>query len=107
MINRGDVYWVDLNPTVGSEIKKLRPCVVVSADPINRARRTVIVVPLSTSAKIAPPITISVSCLDKNVAAVCDQLRSVDKKRLKNLAATLAQEDLELLENALRSVMVL
>ncbi|MFX5611461.1 type II toxin-antitoxin system PemK/MazF family toxin, partial [Acinetobacter baumannii] len=50
MMNRGDVYWVDLDPTRGAEIQKKRPCVLVSLSTINQVRRTVIVVPLSTSA---------------------------------------------------------
>ena len=49
-MDRGDIYWVDLNPTTGSEINKQRPCVLVGATPINQARHTVVVVPLSTSA---------------------------------------------------------
>ena len=61
-MNRGDIYWVDLNSTTGSEINKLRPCVLVAATPINQARHTIVVVPLSSSAKPRPPITISVSC---------------------------------------------
>jgi len=60
-MNRGDVYWVDLDPTKGSEINKLRPCVIISANPINKARRTVIVIPLSTSAQPRPPLVVKVS----------------------------------------------
>jgi len=47
-MNRGDIYWVNLEPTQGAEIRKKRPCVIVGATPINRARHTVVVVPLST-----------------------------------------------------------
>ena len=107
MMNRGDIYWVDLNPTVGSEINKLRPCVLVGATPINQARRTVLVVPLSTAAKPRPPITIEVSCLNRKVIAVCDQIRSVDKTRFKNHAGYLSIKDLEKLDNALQQVLSL
>lgn len=62
----------------------------VGATPINQARKTVIVVPLSTSAIVKPPITISVACLEKKVIAVCDQIRSVDKARLKKQAGFLS-----------------
>ncbi|MGZ3578481.1 MAG: type II toxin-antitoxin system PemK/MazF family toxin, partial [Syntrophales bacterium] len=44
-MSRGDIYWVNLDPTVGSEIRKKRPCVLIGATPINEARRTVVVVP--------------------------------------------------------------
>jgi mRNA interferase MazF len=106
-MNRGSVYWVDLNPTTGSEINKLRPCVIVGATPINQARHTVVVVPLSTAAKARPPVTIAVSCLGKQVTAVCDQIRSVDKSRLKNSAGTLSSSDMQALDDGLRQVLVL
>lgn len=106
-MNRGDVYWVNLDPTTGSEINKLRPCVLVGATPINQARRTVVVVPLSTSATARPPLTISVSCLGKQVTAVCDQIRTVDKSRLKNVAGSLTDKDLNALDDGLRQVLCL
>ena len=106
-MNRGDVYWVDLNPTIDSEINKLRPCVLIGATPINRARHTVIVVPLSSSAKARPPITISVSCLNKQVTAVCDQIRTIDKSRLKNQVGALSEKDMDSLNDGLRQTMCL
>lgn len=104
-MKRGEVYWVDLNPTKGSEINKLRPCVIISATPINRARRTVVVVPLSTQAKLVPPITVAVNCLGKQVVAVCDQVRTVDKSRLVEPAGCLSFNDLTSLNDALRQVL--
>ena len=59
---RGDIWWVALDPTLGSEIRKTRPCVVVSVKVLNERRRTVIVVPLSSSTKATPPILIPISC---------------------------------------------
>ena len=106
-MNRGDVYWVDLNPTKGSEINKERPCVLVGATPINMARRTVVVVPLSTSAIIRPPVTVGVNCLGKIVAAVCDQIRTVDKTRLKKKAGALLVKDLQELDEGLKQVLAL
>ena len=106
-MNRGDVYWVDLDPAKGSEINKQRPCVLVGATPINLARRTVIVVPLSTSAKPVPPITIAVSCMNKSVTAVCDQIRTVDKSRLKRPAGKLSDKDISAIDDGLRQVLVL
>ncbi len=106
-MTRGEIYWVDLNPTQGSEINKLRPCVLVGATPINQARHTVVVVPLSTAAKARPPITILVSCLGKQVTAVCDQIRTVDKSRLRNSAGRLSIKDLCALDEGLRQVLAL
>jgi mRNA interferase MazF len=107
MMNRGDIYWVDLNPAKDSEINKLRPCVLVGATPINQARHTVVVVPLSTSAKARPPITISVLCMGKEVTAICDQIRTVDKSRLKNSAGSLSIKDLNAIDDGLRQVLCL
>jgi len=106
-LKRGDVYWVDLDPTKGSEIKKMRPCVLVGATPISQARRTVVVVPLSTAGKPRPPIAIPASCLGKKVVAVCDQIRAVDKARLIKDAGSLSKEDMIALDAGLRQVLSL
>lgn len=106
-MNRGDVYWVNLDPTAGSEIRKTRPCVIIGATPINRARRTVVVVPLSSAGDQNPPLVIEVGCLGKNAMAICDQIRAVDKSRLGERADTLSYKDLEKLEDGLRQVLCL
>jgi mRNA interferase MazF len=107
-MNRGDVYWVNLDPKVGSEINKKRPCVLVGASPINKARRTVVVVPLSTSAIPRLPIVVPVNCLGKQVAAVCDQIKAVDKSRLADKPADqLSQKDIKVLDESLRQVLSL
>lgn len=106
-MNRGDVYWVNLNPTKGSEINKERPCILVGATPINQARRTVVVVPLSTKAIVKPPITVAVSCLGKTVTAVCDQIRTIDKTRIKKQAGTLSHRDIQTVDAALKEVLAL
>lgn len=106
-LKRGDIYWVDLNPTVGSEIKKQRPCVLMGATPINQARRTVLVIPLSSSGVPRPPLVIEVECLGRKVVAVCDQLWAVDKSRLRESAGSLTADDLEQIEEALRRILSL
>jgi mRNA interferase MazF len=106
-MNRGDIYWVDLNPTTGSEIQKVRPCILIGATPINKARHTILVVPLSTSGIPRPPLVISLQCKGKTVVAVCDQLRAVDKSRLGKQIGSLSNQDMELLENGLRQVLSL
>ena len=106
-LSRGNVFWVNLDPTQGSEISKLRPCVLVGATPINRARRTVVVVPLSTGGKPRPPLAIPVRCLDKDVIAVCDQIRAIDKTRLVKGAGLLSAKDLEAIDDGLRQILSL
>ncbi|MHC1729719.1 MAG: type II toxin-antitoxin system PemK/MazF family toxin [Syntrophobacteraceae bacterium] len=107
-LQRGSVWWINLDPTQGSEIKKIRPCVLVSATPINQARRTVLVVPLSSSGNPPhPPITVKVSCMGKNALAVCDQLRAVDKSRLTDWIEEMDQESLGSMGKALQQVLSL
>jgi mRNA interferase MazF len=106
-MKRGDVYWINLDPTIGSEIKKKRPCVLVGASPINKARHTVVIVPLSSSPRSYPPITIPVKCMNKDVVAVCDQIRAVDKSRLFKKMDILSESDMDVLDDALKQVLSL
>lgn len=82
-MNRSDIYWDNFDSSNGSEINKSCPCVLIGATPINLARCTVVIVPLSISATARPPITIAVSCLDKTFTAIGDQIRTIDKSRIK------------------------
>lgn len=104
-IKRGSVYWVDLNPARGSEIRKKRPCVVMGVDPINAARRTVVVIPLSSSGRERPPLAVGVTCMQRKVIAVIDQIRAVDKSRLFEKCDSLEQDDMSSLETALKAVL--
>jgi len=81
VVKRFDVYLIDLDPTKGSEIKKTRPCLIVSPDEMNRHIRTVIVAPMTTAGK---PYPTRVPCKFKNKKGqiVLDQVRTVDKTRL-------------------------
>ena len=81
VIRRFDVFLVALDPTVGSEIKKTRPCLVVSPDEMNRHIATVIVAPLTTRGR-AYPTRIACRFQGKNGQIVLDQLRTIDKARL-------------------------
>lgn len=78
---RGDVFLVALDPTRGSEIRKTRPCVVVSPDEINAHLRTVIVAPL-TSAGHSFPFRVPSRFAGKGGEVVLDQLRTVDHERM-------------------------
>ena len=81
MVSRFDVYLVNLDPTVGKEIKKTRPCVIVSPDEMNRYVRTVIVAPMTTTRR-SYPTRVSLRFQRKDGQVVLDQLRTVDKARL-------------------------
>ena len=106
-IERGEIWWVNLDPTVGREIKKRRPCVVLSANEVNRLRATPVVVPLSSSPEAAPPIVIALPSAGKDSVAVVDQIRAVDKKRFVTRAGILSETDLRHLETATKEVLQL
>lgn len=104
-LKRGEIWWVSLDPAQGSEIKKTRPCVVLSHDTLNRLRRTVVVVPLSTAAKPHPPITIPVTCQGHAAVAVIDQIRAVAKHRLKSRIECLKGDELDEICRALATIL--
>lgn len=104
-IRRGEVWWVDLDPTRGGEIRKTRPAVVLTADALNRARRTVVVVPLSTGPTPRPPIVIATASAGAGSVAVCDQVRAVDKSRLTRRVGQLTTVDLRAIEDGVRAVL--
>jgi mRNA interferase MazF len=81
VINRFEVYLVDFDPTVGSEIKKTRPCLVVSPDEMNHHLRTVIVAPMTTMGN-SYPTRVSCRFKGKTGQVVLDQLHTVDAGRL-------------------------
>jgi mRNA interferase MazF len=81
VIKRFDVYLINLDPTVGSEIKKTRPCLVISPDEMNRNIRTVIVAPMTTAVK-AYPTRVFCEFQGKKGQIVLDQIRMTDKSRL-------------------------
>jgi len=81
VVKRFDVHLVNLDPTIGSEIKKTRPCLVISPDEMNRNIRTVIIAPM-TSAKKEYPTRVPCTFQKKKGHVVLDQLRTIDKSRL-------------------------
>ena len=107
VVRRGEVWWVAFDPTRGSEIRKTRPAVVLSANGLNRARRTVLVVPLSTGPPPRPPIVVATPSAGREAVAVCDQLRAVDKTRLTRADGVLSAPDLRAIEAGLRAVLEL
>ena len=80
-MTRGEVHLVQLDPTVGSEIHKTRPCVVVSPDELNAHLRTVLVAPMTTGGR-AYPWRIRCRFQQRSGFVVLDQLRTVDRERL-------------------------
>lgn len=105
-IERGAVYWVELDPTRGAEIAKTRPCLVLSASEINQHRKTVIVIPLTTTTTpAAPPLLINVPSAGASSKARIEHIRAVDKSRLQRKIGMLGAQDLQAVESALRRVL--
>jgi mRNA interferase MazF len=89
-VKRGEVWLVNLDPTVGSEIRKARPCVIVSPAELNEHLRTVIVAPM-TSRSFAAPFRVPVTHAGTKGLILLDQVRTIDKVRLaKRLGAVSA-----------------
>ncbi len=113
-IRRGDIYVIDFDPPkgeeqkVGSEIIKRRPAVVVSRDALNKVRRTVMVVPLSSSPRPVPVFAVPVPSAGPNSVAVCDQITTVHKAtRVLKHIGTLSNEDLRLIERSIMDALAL
>jgi mRNA interferase MazF len=97
VVKRFDVYLTNLDPTIGSEIQKTRPCLIISPDEMNRYIRTVIVAPMTTAGKDYPT-RIACQFKKKNGHIVLDQIRTIDKTRLiKNLGSLDAEIQLKVI----------
>ena len=97
VVNRFDVYLINLDPTVGSEIQKTRPCLIVSPDEMNRHIRTVIVAPMTT-AGTDYPTRVACRFKKKKGQIVLDQIRTIDKTRLvKKLGSINPETQLEVI----------
>jgi len=80
-IKQYEIFLVNLDPTIGSEIKKTRPCVIISPDEMNKYLRTVVIAPMTTSSK-KYPTRVEIKHDNKIGWVVLDQVRTVDKQRI-------------------------
>ena len=105
-IERGNIYRVNLDPTIGSEQQgNARPCVVLTLTAYNRQLRTVGVVPLTSSPQALASLIVSVTSPGKaNAMALCHQIRTIDKTRVGKLLGTLSLEDMAVVEDGVRRV---
>ena len=90
VVERFDIFWVSLDPTIGSEIRKIRPAVVVSPDEMNRNLNTIIVAPLTSTFK-KYPTRIEVSLENRKGQVALDQIRTIDKSRLGEKAGKIGE----------------
>lgn len=101
-MQRGEVWWVEFDPSVGSEIKKTRPAVIVSNDSANRNLARVVVVPVTSNAERIYPGEALVTVGGQRSKAMADQIMAADKKRLKSQLDTLSKADMLAVEKAIK-----
>ncbi len=101
-IKRGNVFWVSFDASIGGEIKKKRPAVVVSTDKANPYLNRVAVIPLSSKISRIYPSEARISFQDKESTAMADQIRTISKRRLISKIGSVRLEEIEKIENKIK-----
>jgi mRNA interferase MazF len=101
-MNRGEVWWIRFDPSVGGEIQKTRPAVILSNDRSNKYLNRVQVVPLTSKVDQLYPSQVFVTLEGKKARALADQLTTVSKLRFRNIIAKLSDSDLLAVESAVK-----
>ena len=100
-MNRGEVWWVNFDPSIGGEIRKQRPAVILSNDAANHYLNRVQVVPLTSSVDKLYPSETYVTFRGKKAKAMADQITTVSKKRLINLDGSISHTEMEAIGKAI------
>ncbi|MBR5915506.1 MAG: type II toxin-antitoxin system PemK/MazF family toxin [Spirochaetia bacterium] len=105
VIHQYEVYLINLDPTIGHEIKKTRPCLVISPDEMNNNIRTVIIAPMTTKSH-AYPTRIPVQLDKKSGWIVLDQIRTVDKARLVKKLGRISNKEVAAVKDIIKQMLV-
>ncbi len=101
-MKRGEVWWVNFEPSVGSETRKIRPAVIVSNDSSNAHLNRVQVIPLTSNTGKCYPSEAVVTFNNAGNKAMADQIATVDKQRLQNCAGSISNKDIKQVERAIK-----
>ena len=104
-MNQYEVVLVNLDPTIGSEIKKTRPCVVISPNEMNKYLNTIVIAPMTSSSK-SYPTRIEVNSNNRKGWVVIDQIRTIDKERITKKIGKLTDSEIFKIKNVIKETYV-
>lgn len=104
-LNQYEIILVNLDPTIGSEIKKTRPCVIISPDEINRNLRTITIAPMTTKSR-KYPTRIKIKHNNQIGLVVIDQIRTIDKERIIKKLGVLSEKEIKSCKEVIRETFV-
>ena len=109
-MKKNEIYGVDLDPTIGAEMNKLRPCLIVSPDEMNKYLKTVIVAPITSTQRTLPTRVLiksnATSGLKNDSYAALDQIKTIDKSRLLNHIGEISEDEKHQISDALIEMFV-
>ncbi len=100
--HRGEIWWINFDPSIGGEIKKTRPAVIISNDMANKILNRVQVIPLTSAIKNVYPAECLVTLQGKQSKAMADQLTTISKRRLSSKIGRVATQDMDEIERIIR-----
>ncbi len=101
-VMRGEIYWINLDPAMGTEIKKTRPAIIISNDIQNKISSRIIVIPITSSIKKIFSFESQIIVEGKEAKALTDQIRAIDKSRIGNYISKVTKLEMHKIELALK-----
>jgi mRNA interferase MazF len=105
MVKQYEIYMLNLDPTIGSEMNKVRPCVVLSPNEMNKFLNNIIIAPMTSTVK-GYPTRVGVNFGGKNGEIVLDQIKTVDKKRIIKLLGNIEKKDIKEIKRVIKEMLV-
>lgn len=104
---RGDIYWIQLDPTIGTEIQKTRPCLILSNNSQNKKGKRVIAAPISSKVRTVFPFEAKIILKNRECKVLLDQIRALDKLRINAWICSLDSQTMFQVEDALKIALAL